>query len=156
MVGSFNPFHIGHLNIAQKAKRIFDEVWIVYGRNYSKEDSTIIIPGYLPQNRLSEMGFLVDKIENMSTPSYMQWLNQEHYNNEAQITLVRGIRNTTDLQQELTQYRYMQSFDPNIDVISIFCDSELSHVSSTGIRQLIHIDKKEAAKYLIGPCEFSQ
>ena len=153
MVGSFNPFHIGHLNIAQKAKQIFDEVWVVFGVNPAKNIPQIVISGYDPELRLKELGFRVAELNRCSTPEFMHKLKQEHYNDRAQITLIRGLRNTTDLQQELTQYRYMQSMDPNISVVSIFCDAELAHVSSTGIRQLLSVDKKEAEKYLICPLE---
>ena len=156
MVGSFNPFHIGHLNIANKANKNFDEVWIVFGKNHSKSNPEIRIRGYQPVGILQQRGFRVSSLDGLSTPAFLHKINQEHYNNEAQVTLVRGIRNTTDLQQELTQYRYMQSMDPDINVVSIFCDAELAHVSSTGIRQLLFIDEKEVPKYLIGPTDIAQ
>ena len=34
--GSFNPFHKGHLDILNKAKRMFDEVVIAVGHNPDK------------------------------------------------------------------------------------------------------------------------
>ena len=34
--GSFNPFHLGHLDILNKAKRMFDEVVIAVGHNPDK------------------------------------------------------------------------------------------------------------------------
>src|SRR5688572_6111322 len=34
--GSFNPFHRGHLNVLEKAERIFDKVIIAFGRNPEK------------------------------------------------------------------------------------------------------------------------
>lgn len=156
MVGSFNPFHIGHLNIANKAKKIFDEVWIVFVKNHSKLNPEIQIRGYQPVAVLQKAEFRVSSLDGLSTPMFLRKLNQDIYQNKAQITLVRGLRDAADLQQELTQYRYMQSMDPDISVVSIFCDASLAHVSSTGIRQLLYIDEKQVPNYLIGPTDISQ
>ena len=64
------------------------------------------------------------------------------------VTLIRGLRNGSDLQYELNQYRYLQELsDKKISLIAIFCDMEFEHISSTGIRQLEKYGKAE--DYLI-------
>jgi len=52
------------------------------------------------------------------------------------VTLIRGLRNASDLQYELTQYRVLQDLKPDIKIVSIFCDKEFEHISSSMIRQL--------------------
>ena len=66
------------------------------------------------------------------------FINSLKYDN---ITLIRGLRNSTDLQYELTQYRYLQELKPDIQVISIFCDKEFEHISSSAIRMLMQYGK---------------
>lgn len=64
------------------------------------------------------------------------------------VTIIRGLRNGSDLQYELNQYRYLQELGgKNISVTAIFCDMEFEHISSTGIRQLEKYGK--AGEYLL-------
>jgi pantetheine-phosphate adenylyltransferase len=131
--GSFNPFHKGHYNILQKAEQIFDKVIIARGVNPGKEKPEFDLPAAL-QYRQTAMyeGLLTD---------FTAGLGYE-------VTLIRGLRNGSDLQYELNQYRYLQQLsDKSISVIAIFCDMEYEHISSTGIRQLEKYGK--AGEYLI-------
>ncbi|MBS7563076.1 adenylyltransferase/cytidyltransferase family protein [Mucilaginibacter sp. Bleaf8] len=120
--GSFNPFHKGHYNILQKAERIFDKVIIARGVNLAKEQSNHNLPAALQYHQVESYStLLTDFVEQLGYP----------------VTIIRGLRNGTDLQYELNQYRYLQDLSNSaINIVSIFCDREYEHISSTGIRQL--------------------
>ncbi|WP_158828458.1 adenylyltransferase/cytidyltransferase family protein [Mucilaginibacter lacusdianchii] len=131
--GSFNPFHKGHYNILQKAEHIFDKVIIARGVNPTKEKATYEIPQSL-KNRQLEIysSLLTDFVQGLGYP----------------VTIIRGLRNGTDLQFELNQYRYLQDLSSEqLKIVSIFCDREFEHISSTGIRQLDSYG--QANKYLL-------
>lgn len=131
--GSFNPFHKGHYNILQKAEKVFDKVIIARGINPSKNAAEYELPAILKhrQQALYE-GLMTDFVKQLGYP----------------VTVIRGLRNGTDLQAELNQYRYLQDLSGNdINIISIFCDREFEHISSTGIRQLAGYGK--AGEYLL-------
>lgn len=131
--GSFNPFHKGHLNILEKAEQIFDKVIIARGINPQKEASTHQLPDLLRHRQQTFYnGFLTDFTENLGYP----------------ITIIRGLRNSTDLQYELNQYRYLQDLSNTpLNIVSIFFDREFEHISSSGIRQLENYNK--AGRYLL-------
>jgi pantetheine-phosphate adenylyltransferase len=119
--GSFNPFHQGHRNILEKAEAIFDKVIIAKGVNpekYGHEHWS------MPEEILQ--GYQVDTYEGMLT----DYIATKNY----PVTVIRGLRNSTDLQYELNQYRHLQDLMPNIKVVSIFCDAQYEHVSSSSIR----------------------
>jgi len=120
--GSFNPFHKGHYNILQKAEQIFDKVIIARGVNAEKAPSTNDLPATLQYRQIESYSVLLtDFVNNLGYP----------------VTVIRGLRNSTDLQYELNQYRYLQDLSTEpLRIISIFCDREFEHISSTGIRQL--------------------
>jgi len=124
--GSFNPFHKGHLNILLKAERIFDRVIVGRGKNKSKADDFLYPMPKLDGRQVVEYKGLITKF--IDTLPY-------------DVTLIRGLRNSTDLQAELTFYRYLQYLKPDIKVVSIFCDSEYEHISSSGIKELLSEDR---------------
>jgi pantetheine-phosphate adenylyltransferase len=119
--GSFNPFHKGHYNVLTKAERIFDKVIIAFGDNPVKTDKKWPVPEKI-KNRQCEnyAGLLTDFIESL----------------EYDVTVIRGLRNSTDFQYEQNQYRYIQELKPDINIVNIFCDKEFEHISSSGIRTL--------------------
>lgn len=130
--GSFNPFHKGHYNILKKAEQIFDKVIIARGVNAEKKNEVIELPEKLQYRQIENYnGLLTD------------FINKLGYD----VTVIRGLRNATDLQYELTQYRFLQDLNPNIKVVSIFCDKEYEHISSSAIRQLKMYNKE--TNYLI-------
>jgi pantetheine-phosphate adenylyltransferase len=120
--GSFNPFHKGHYDILLKAESIFDKVIIARGVNADKSN-----------HKKYE---LPDKIKDREIKEYSGLLTDFMDSLEYEVTVIRGLRNSTDLQYEMTQYRFLQDLKPNIKVISIFCDKEYEHISSSAIRML--------------------
>jgi pantetheine-phosphate adenylyltransferase len=120
--GSFNPFHLGHYNILTKAEDIFDKVIIAKGINPDKEKGEFELP---------------DKIKNRQIIYYDGLLTDMLSNLGYEITLIRGLRNATDLQYELTQYAFLQEMMPTIKIVNIFCDKKYEHISSSAIRNLM-------------------
>jgi len=132
MAGSFNPFTKGHLNILQKAEKIFDKVIVAYGSNPDKEFSEKDIPYELHYRQtLIYDGLLTDTLDKLGY----------------EVTVIRGMRNSTDFQYELNQYRWLQELKKDVKVVSIFCDKEYEHVSSSALRTLIKYDK--TSKYIV-------
>jgi len=119
--GSFNPFHKGHYNVLQKAERIFDKVIIAFGKNPDKNARSWALPKTIGFRQREEYeGLLTDFVDSLGY----------------EVTVVRGLRNSTDFQYEQNQYRYIQELKPDINIVNIFCDKEFEHISSSGIRTL--------------------
>jgi pantetheine-phosphate adenylyltransferase len=133
--GSFNPFHHGHLNILEKAEKIFDKVILARGINPEKKNVITPLPNSIANRTwMNYDGLLTDFIKGLP------------YDN---ITVIRGLRNNVDLQYELNQYRYFQDLMPDIQLISIFCDKEYEHISSSAIRLLTQYGEDKVEKYLV-------
>lgn len=130
--GSFNPFHKGHFSILKKAEDIFDKVIIARGVNPDKN------------NEILELS---DKIKDRQIETYNNLLTDFLDSLGYETTVIRGLRNATDLQYETTQYQFLKDLKPNIKVISIFCDPQFEHISSSSIRMLNKYGKGDS--YLI-------
>lgn len=132
--GSFSPLHRGHYNILQKAEQIFDKVIIAKGINPDKEKSIIKLPKVLKYHQ-------IEYFEGLLTT----FMNSFGYD----MTLIRGLRNSTDLQYEMTQFQYLQDMKPDIKIVNIFSDKVFEHISSSAIRNLEKFDKEIVKKYLV-------
>jgi pantetheine-phosphate adenylyltransferase len=124
--GSFNPFHKGHFNVLEKAEKLFDKVIIAFGKNPDKTIRSWPIPKTIANRQQTEYhDLLTDHIDSF----------------DYDVTVVRGLRNSTDFNYEQNQYRYIQELKPDIKIINIFCDKEFEHISSSGIRTLEKYNK---------------
>jgi len=136
--GSFNPFHKGHLNILLKAEMIFDLVIIAKGQNPEKKANTSELPQSISDRVIVHYnGLLTDCVKSIA----------EEYGTTP--TVIRGLRNIVDLQYEMNQYRYFQDLMPNIQMVSIFCDKDYEHISSSGIRTLSQFGSDKVKDYLL-------
>lgn len=140
--GSFNPFHIGHLDVLNKAKKIFDEVIVAVGVNPDKYAPHEIdgrvkkIREQLPDERVeSFFGFITDFMKSLQTK-------------DTELVLVRGLRNGYDLDYEIQQMRYMEDIYPEINVVMIPCGREVGHISSSMIKVIGKFDISKTSKYL--------
>ena len=144
--GTFNPMHVGHLNIIKKAERIFDKVIVCFALNPDKQLSTVtdlhimdLIDGPLCNTQIDVFdGLLTDYIKSKDYP----------------LTIIKGLRNGADLESEKTQLRYMEDMvedngEPKINICYILADREFEHVSSSGIRAIKKIKAAKSDRYEI-------
>lgn len=130
--GTFDPFHRGHGDVLLKAERIFDKVIIARDQNPRKtEPQTFNLPDKIKHRQIENYRGLIT--------AFIDILGYD-------VTLIHGLRNATDFQYKVTKYRFLQDIKPDIKVVSIFCDREFEHISSSELRQLKRFN--EHNKYL--------
>lgn len=134
--GSFNPMHIGHLDVLKKAEDIFDKVIIARGINGQKEKT---IPYNMPSlpNQIIEYSNVFKMLNSI-----------KENNSNCNIHIVRGIRNEYDLQTEDSFRKWIYSYDRTIKFVYLFCDSNYEHISSSSLRELQNIGE-DISKYLV-------
>lgn len=135
--GSFNPFHNGHYDILKKSEQVFDKVIVARGVNPEK-NTTLEADGISPALYFRQ----TEHFEGLLT-DYLTSKEQD-----AHITLIRGLRNGDDLAYEMNQISFMKDLKPNLKVVFFHCDREFEHISSSAIRNLEKIAKGYGNKYL--------
>lgn len=139
--GSFNPFHIGHLDIVRQAQKVFDEVVVVRAVNPEKAFAEC----KLPDNFLNEMGVSVTAYEGLVTDLVKNYENREH-----DVTLIRGLRSGADLAYEQNLVAFMRNMHPEIKVVFFLCDPKYQHISSSALRGIRQFSEEEYRKYALG------
>ena len=138
--GSFQPFHLGHWSILQRAEHTFDKVIVALGVNRQKAAST----GSL---RTREEA-LRTQLPFHETVAFDGLLSGFLDGLEMEATVVRGVRDGTDLEAELRYARFLDELRPGTAVIWISCQPQFQHLSSSAIRELAAIEPGAESRYL--------
>jgi pantetheine-phosphate adenylyltransferase len=139
--GSFNPLHKGHMDVIRKAEDIFDKVIIGVGANPDKDVELID----------KELEELKNKLNNREVVDYggltTDIIDQMENSGDVEITLIRGIRNSTDLNYENDQLKFMKEIKgSDIKIMYLPCDDKYNHISSSKIRKLVDSGYSDIAK----------
>ena len=134
--GSFHFWHLGHHDVYTKLKKIFDKVIVVFAVNPDKPDNITNqnIPKILQNSQVEFVeGSLMAWVENLPYP----------------VTIARGLRNGTDLLYEQTYIKWLQEFATKpFNVMAIFADPELEHLSSTALKNVQKLEPEKIDKYI--------
>jgi pantetheine-phosphate adenylyltransferase len=130
--GSFDPVHFGHIDIALRAARIFDEVIVgVYDLPKKKllfdpdEREDMVKQAFLdiPNIRVAKFsGFTVD---------YARQVNAT--------VIVRGLRVFSDFELEFRMGLANKKLAPEIETVSIMTDDRHVYISSSTIREIAEL-----------------
>jgi pantetheine-phosphate adenylyltransferase len=138
--GSFAPFHLEHLSILRQAEAIFDKVIIAVGVNRQKAGAA--------QSAPQRSSALQERLRFHEVAAFTGLLTSYVDELPDSITIVRGVRDGTDLEAELRFVRFLNELRPGTSVVWISCEAELQHLSSSAIRELEAIEPGAGRRYL--------
>ncbi|NOT36479.1 MAG: pantetheine-phosphate adenylyltransferase [Saprospiraceae bacterium] len=128
--GSFDPITKGHVDLVQRAIPLFDEIIIAIGVNTQKKYLFSL------EKRIEWLNELF-KNEKKIKVDHFQGLTLEYCKLVKANYILRGIRNAADFDYERTISQINHTVSNNLETIFLISRPELSHVSSTIVRELI-------------------
>jgi len=140
--GSFDPFTLGHLDIVQRASRLFD--WLVVGVGINLEKQ----PLFTAEERVELIQLSTAHLPNIEILTY-QGLTVKFVQQLGAKIMIRGVRPITDIPAELTMMMANRRLAPDIETIFMIADGELAHVSSSLIKEIAPVaDEETFANFL--------
>lgn len=127
LAGTFDPFTLGHLDIAKRAKSLFDDVVIAVASDTGKDTVPLDVRTQIVRASVSG----VDGI----TVEPFSGLLSDYLTAKGECVLVRGIRNSRDMEYERDHARIYKSLCGK-DAVCFITSAEYEHVSSTVVREL--------------------
>ena len=131
--GSFNPIHLGHIDIIKRAVKIFGRVIVIVTNNSSKHYAVSI------EDRMS---LVQQTIESEMLDAYVEVIRLEEGESVADFcmaeivdVLVRGVRSGADMSFELMMAEVNR--DNKIETVFLPCEPAHSNYSSTMVRECI-------------------
>ena len=133
--GSFDPITNGHLDIIERASKLFDKLYVGIFYNPHKT-------GFLPiESRLKTVEKAVEHLKNVQVITSHDKLVVDVAKKLGVHVLVRGLRNAADLQYEASFDFYNHQLAGEMDTIYLHSRPEHVYTSSSAVRELLKFDQ---------------
>jgi pantetheine-phosphate adenylyltransferase len=127
--GTFDPIHFGHINIAERAVRLFDELIIAV---YDKPLKSLL---FSPEKRIALVNETFKGHPKIRVMGYSGLTVKVCQEIDAQV-IVRGLRVFSDFEFEFRMALANHRLAPDIESIALITDEEHTFLSSTTVREI--------------------
>ena len=127
--GSFDPPTFGHLNIIERAQKLFPEIHVVIAVNKNKNYC------FSGEERLDVIQQLVSRWNNVSVHLWDSLIVDYAKKIKADV-LIRGVRNDNDFLYEFDLAMMNKSLNPQIETLFLVPDPKFFVLRSSSIKEL--------------------
>jgi pantetheine-phosphate adenylyltransferase len=127
--GVFDPVHLGHVDIIERGRTLFDRLVVGVGINPEKESLFSL------EDRVRFLKLVVRKFDNVEVRPF-KGLTVRFVREVGARIMLRGLRTLSDMEYEFTMSLTNSSLDPGLETVFLLAKDQFSHVSSTLIRQI--------------------
>lgn len=131
--GSFDPIHNGHIDIALRASKLVDELFVAV---YDKPLKNLF---FTPEERIEMVKDVFRDVPRISvvgysglTVSYCKQINAQ--------VMIRGLRVFSDFEYEFRMGLANHRLAPDIEVLALITSEETTFLSSTTVREIASLD----------------
>jgi len=128
--GSFDPPTNGHLNIIERALRIFDHVVVAIAMNTTKQAI------FTPEERIEMLTEIYKNTDGVEIDSF-EGLLVEYARRRGVTTIMRGIRNMSDYEYESQMALANKTLDNHVETLYMMTEGKYAHLSSSIIKEII-------------------
>jgi pantetheine-phosphate adenylyltransferase len=127
--GSFDPPTLGHVDVIERAARLFDEVIVAVGVNTSKS------PLLTSDERLLAIRAATSHLDNVTAESFSGLLVEYAAQRQAG-AIVRGLRATADFEYEFQMAMVNRRLSDKLETVFLMTKWEHSYLSSSIVREV--------------------
>lgn len=127
--GSFDPIHNGHIDIARRAAKIFDEVVVAV---FDQPKKKVL---FSVEERVALAQRVFSPIDNIRVAQFSGLLVNYVKSVEA-MAIIRGLRVFSDFEFEFRMGLANKKLAPTIETVAIMTDENHLHISSSTIREI--------------------
>jgi len=130
--GSFDPPTLGHLDVIERAAKLFDEIVVAVGVNSAKT------PLLSAEDRVRSLRDSVGHLTNVSVDSFSGLL-VDYVQSRGAKSIVRGLRATADFEYEFQMAMVNRRLASEIDTVFLMTKWEHSYLSSSIVREVANL-----------------
>ena len=130
--GTFDPITNGHLDIVQRASRIFDEIIILVAHNVSKT------PLFDLEERVRLAGEATAGLSNVYVEPHGGLLASFAREREA-VAIIRGLRAVKDFEYEFQMALMNKALYPEVETVFFMPSEKFTYVNSSIVREVARL-----------------
>jgi pantetheine-phosphate adenylyltransferase len=130
--GSFDPVTNGHLDIIERARKLFDEIVVAVANNDEKQ------PFFTLEERLDLLRTTVGKIDNVRI-AQLDGLLVEFAVAEKAAAVIRGLRAVSDFEFEFQMALMNRKLETAVETIFLMPTEEYTYLSSRIIKEIARL-----------------
>lgn len=127
--GSFDPITNGHLDIIERASRVYDKVVVGVLSNMSKK------PLFTAEERVKMISLVTEHLENVEVDSFTGLLVDFAASKNATV-IVKGLRTVADFEYEFQMALLNKALNPEYETMFMMTNTKYSYISSSMVKEL--------------------
>jgi pantetheine-phosphate adenylyltransferase len=127
--GSFDPMTNGHIDIAERAAKLFEELFVCV---YDTPSKNLM---FTTEERLALAKDSVSHVKNITVITYKRGLTVELARNHGATAMIRGLRSEKDFASEFELALMNRNLDNQIESVFIMTSPKYGFVSSTLMKE---------------------
>ena len=137
--GSFDPVTIGHLNIIERAAKIFDKLIVCVMVNAGKQN-----PMFSQEEQVDLIRRVTRHLPNVEVDSSCELL-ADYARRKCGCVIVKGLRAGSDFENEFQMAQINHKINPNLDTLFLTSEHQFMYLSSSMVKELgfYDVDLKE-------------
>ncbi len=130
--GTFDPVTMGHLNVAQRAARLFDNLIVAV---YDTPSKSLLF------NTEERVGLMREAVADMSNVTVRPFngLVVNTARNAGAAAIIRGLRSGPDFEYESQMFFMNRRLEPEVDMVSLMSDQEHMFISSSLLKEVAQL-----------------
>ena len=130
--GTFDPVTMGHLDVAQRAARLFDNLIVAV---YDTPSKSLL---FNTEERVGLMREAVADLPNV-TVSPFNGLVVNTARDAGAAAIIRGLRSGPDFEYESQMFFMNRRLEPEVDMVSLMSDQEHMFISSSLLKEVAQL-----------------
>lgn len=129
--GSFDPITNGHLDIIERASKIYDKLVVGVLSNGNKK------PLFSAEERVEMIRKVTNHIKNVEVDTFAGLLVDFAQSKDAEV-IVKGLRTVADFEYEFQMALLNKTLNPECETVFMMTNTKYSYISSSMVKELAH------------------
>ncbi len=129
--GSFDPITNGHLDIIERASKIYDKLVVGVLSNGNKK------PLFSAEERVEMIRKVTNHIKNVEVDTFAGLLVDFAKSKDAEV-IVKGLRTVADFEYEFQMALLNKTLNPECETVFMMTNTKYSYISSSMVKELAH------------------